>query len=202
MYRNFTFFFLLFTSSVISQTFTVNGKYEMIFRKSLFVPRNEIRTTSWGINAAPGFKKIQIRFEIKTLSGKTEFFDPNKFYIVSESYHIRVRPVDFTFHDFLLNFTSFNKLSQEPTEGKYGHLLEYKPEIKDYFNDYKIPNFEDIEIPLNFGDNKKPFIRKTYSEPKKWKSNLIDIYVIIPEDLNTFQLYYGAQNIMEITPTH
>ena len=202
MNRYFFFFLLLFTSKVISQSFNVEDKYEMIFRKSLFVPKNEFRTSSWGINAAPGFKKIQIRFEIKTLSGKTEIFDPNKFYIVSKSHRIRARPVDFTFHDFLHNYTSFNKLSQEPTDGKYGHLIEYKPEIKDYFLDFKIPNFEDIEIPLNFGDNKKPFIRKTYSEPKKWKSNLIDIYVIIPEDLNIFQLYYGEQNIMEVTPTY
>jgi len=195
MNRLFTVVTLFLTYSVFSQTFQVENTFEMVFRKSKVNSKNEWKTASLNIHGPSALKKIQIRFEINTLSGKKEVFDPNKFYLVSELNKIRVRPVDFTFHDYAHVFTSFEKLSCDPVEkNKFG--LTYDPEIKDFFNDYKIAGYTDIDNEIDFGTKKKALVVKTYSKPIEWKSNLIDIYAFIPENLNSIDIYYGSQKLM------
>ncbi len=192
---------LFFAFPIFGQSFQVENKYEMTFKKSQVIKKNQfmLADDTFKLTMPDGFKKVRIQFEVSTLSGKAEIFDPNKFYLVSELHRVRVRPVDFAYNrNIFRGFCSFSKLSQEPTDGKYGHILQYKPEIRDYFTDFTIAGYQDIDIPINFGSNQKPFVRKTYVKPKKWKSNLLGIYIFIPEDINTFAVFYGAEKLMQI----
>lgn len=64
-------------------------------------------------------KKIQVRFKMKSNSGESDNFDPNKFYLVSDKYKTRVRPLDVR-HNYAAGWIYIG----------FGHLVDFQPQNK------------------------------------------------------------------------
>jgi hypothetical protein len=136
---------------------------------------------------------------MKSLSGNKEMFDPNKFYVVSEKYKTRIRPLDIR-HNYAAGwiYIGFDKLVDfDPTDKGLSKWLSYKPEVKDTFEDFQIVDYQDVSPKINFGTTKKPKIASPYMEPKELKSCKVDLYFSLPLDFKDLQVYYGSQLILD-----
>ena len=163
------------------------------------------KTTNGGnyyykIKTPKGIKKTLVRFKMQSLSGEKDDFDPNKFYLVSDIYKWRVRPIDLG-HNYAVGwiFIGFEYLVDfHPTDKRLKELLSYKPEVKNTFGDYKIEGYKDICPKINFGTKRNPKILSPYLNHKELKSCRIDLFFSLPEDLKEFKIYYGKTLIAEI----
>lgn len=151
------------------------------------------------IKTPKGLKKTQVRFKMQSLSGKKDDFDPNKFYLVSDGYKWRVRPIDVR-HNYAAGwiFIGFEYLVDfQPTDKRLKEWLSYKPEVKNTFNDYKIDGYKDICPNINFGTKRKPKLSSPYLNHKELKSCKVDLYFSLPKDLKKFKVYYGETLIAD-----
>ena len=145
-------------------------------------------------------KKNQVRFKMKSLSGNKEDFDPNKFYLVSNSYKWRVRPVDVR-HNYAAGwiFIGFDYLIDFKSSKEVKKWASYKPDIKNTFNDFKIEGYKDISNSISFGGTKESLLGprskvvtlNPYLDHKQLKSCKIDLYFSLPKDMKEFEIYYG-----------
>ena len=183
----------LFSFQLIAQTTIVDNRFEFKFKKAIKNSRNfEVHTSEYFIKANKDQKKIQIRFKIKSLSRKKEDFDPNKFYLVSDTYKKRLRPIDMKHNFAMSTYIGFDKLINEPhKDRKEVYWYNYKPEIKDTFLEYPIAGYEDIDNCINFGTKRKSRNKSIYFDHKQLKSNTVDVYFIVPKSFKTGKLYFG-----------
>ena len=191
--------FLILSSSILSnaQEVEIDG-FSFDYKKTVTNSKNfEGHSSPSIIMTGPGAKKIQNRFRIKSLSGKRENFDPNKFYLTSDDNKLRFRPVDMKYNYVVHAYYGFGYLSTVKVEKK-GVPVSYKPEIRDTFKDYQIADYKDVDSNINFGTKNKPVLSCIYFDNKEIRSNVVDVYFAIPESLNNVALYYGDVKIKDI----
>ena len=151
------------------------------------------------VRKSQGIRKVQVRIKIKSLSKKKEDFDPNKFYLVSDEYKIRVRPLDIR-HNYAVGwiYLAFpNLVNKTQKDTSLDYWVKYKPNIKDTFYDFKIEGLNDINPAINFGTKQNPKIVNPYFDHKKLKSCKIDLYFSLPKELENIKIYYGDILIKE-----
>jgi hypothetical protein len=189
-----TIYFLLLLLSIegISQTTIVDNTFEFSFKKAITNSRHfEVHMSSYFVQANENQKKIQLRFKIKSVSKKKEDFDPNKFYLISDKYKIRLRPVDMKHNFAMSTFLGFEKLiDQEPLDKEKTYWYSYNPMIKDSFLEFKIDGYTDVDNCINFGTKRKPINKSIYFNHKDLKSNIVDVYFIVPKDFEEGKIYY------------
>jgi hypothetical protein len=136
---------------------------------------------------------------MKSISGEKEDFDPNKFYLISDKYKVRVRPIDLKHnHKVGMDFIGFPYLIDfKPIDKRINKWAEYKPEIKDTFWDYKIDGYQDISPSINFGTKRKPRNISPYRDHKGLRSCRIDVYFSVPVDFEKGKIYYGNKIIAD-----
>lgn len=175
-----------------------NFNFEL--RKAVTNSKNfEVSTSPFIVTTGSDTKKIQLRFRVKSISGKRENFDPNKFYITSEENKLRFRPVDMKYNYVAHTYYTFGYLSTEKLQKKVmPAYLSFDPQIKDTFKNFKIPDYKDIEKVINFGTERKPILSCIYFDHKKLRSNIVDAYFAIPEGLQNITVYYGDIKIDEV----
>lgn len=192
-----TIFLLLILISFngISQTTIIDNTFEFKFKKAIKNSRHfETHTSPYFVQANKEQKKIQLRFKIKSVSKKKEVFDPNKFYLVSDEFKSRLRPVDMKHNFAMTTFMGFHKLIDEkPNEDKKTYWYTYNPSIKDTFLDYKIEGYNDVDNCINFGTNRNPNNKSIYFNHKNLKSNTVDVYFIVPKNFTSGKIYYGNE---------
>jgi hypothetical protein len=87
------FLLLLSTYMLNAQEMNIES-FSFELKKTVTNSKNfEVHASPGIVTTGPGTKKIQIRFRIKSLSGKRENFDPNKFYLTSDNHKLRFRAV-------------------------------------------------------------------------------------------------------------
>ena len=198
-------FLLLFLSITETSSQTNEDEYVLDEKfKFKFIKANKARGSTWVFavkNKDKAFKKVQIRMRMKSLSGEKEAFDPNKFYIVSEEMQIRMMPIDVRYNYAAgWIFVPFGYLVDfQPQDEKLKTWLEYKPEIKNTFFDYKIDGYQDICTTINFGTKRKPKVATPYLDHEDLKSCKLDVYFSLPKSLKNIKLYYGNVLIKETT---
>ncbi|MEC3906147.1 hypothetical protein VOI54_03900 [Tamlana sp. 2201CG12-4] len=136
---------------------------------------------------------------MKSISGDKESLDPNKFYLVSDEYKKRVKPLDVR-HNYAAGwiFIGFDWLVESsPKDKTLQQVLFHKPEITDTFKDYKIEGYEDAIPSLNLGTKKEPIYFCPYLDHKELKSCKMDLYFSLPKDLKVFKIYYGKEIIAD-----
>ena len=136
---------------------------------------------------------------MKSTSGKKENFDPNKFYLTSEKYKVRVRPIDLK-HNYAVGmvFIGFPYLIDfNPKDKRIKQWAKYKPEIEDTFWNYKIDGFQDISPSINFGTKRKPKKVSPYLDHKELRACRIDVYFSVPKEFEKGKIYYGTKVIAD-----
>ena len=182
------------------QTTNVDGLFDIQFKKAIKNSRLfELHTSSSFVQANKDEQKIQIRFKVKLSSRKKVLFDPNKFYLLSDEYRFRERPVDIK-HDYVMtSYLGFEKLVDEISkeDNRNSHLNFREHSIIDTFNNYKVEGYKDIEITLNYGTDKKPVPKIVYFDHKKIKSKTVDVYFIVPLEFSSGKIYYGNELLVD-----
>ena len=190
-----TFYLLLILLSFkgISQATIVDNTFKFDFKKAIKNSRLfEVHNSGYFVQADKDQQKIQIRFKIKSVSNKKKDFDPNKFYLVSDEYKKRLRPVDMKHNYAMTTFIGFEKLIDEkPKDEKKTYWYSYNPSIKDSFWDFKIDGYSEVDNCINFGTKNKPKIKSIYFNHKKLKSNTVDVYFVVPKNFEKGKIYYG-----------
>ncbi|MDN3491733.1 hypothetical protein [Winogradskyella bathintestinalis] len=190
--------FILLSLKGFSQDITVDGNFRFEFKKAIKNSRHfEVHNSGYFVQANKNQKKIQVRFKIKSKSKKKEYFDPNKFYLVSDEYKQRLRPVDMKHNHAMGTFLGFKRLIDEKPKDKKTYWYSYKPSTKDSFVDYKIDGYEDVDNCINFGTERRPKIKSIYFDYKKIKSNTVDIYFIVPKNFKRGKIYFGNELLKE-----
>lgn len=159
----------------------------------------EGNTSNYFINIPKGQKKIQIRFKMESLSGRREDFDPNKFYLVSDEYKVRVRPIDVKHNTWIgMYFLGFTYLNEYELEQNYINAwVSYDPNVTDTFWNYKINGYQDISPIVNVGTKKKPINISPYFKHKKLRACRIDVYFSVPEEFEKGKIYFGENVISD-----
>ncbi|WP_396596921.1 hypothetical protein [Dokdonia sp. R86516] len=151
------------------------------------------------IKTTKDVKKVQVRYKMKSVSGEKDDFDPNKFYLVSDEYKKRIRPLDVR-HNYAAGwiYIGFGHLVNfQPKDKKLKEWLSYKPEVENTFNDYKIEGYQDVCPNINFGTKRKPKMASPYLDHKELKSCKVDLYFSLPKELKKFRIYYGTELISD-----
>ncbi|WP_144959547.1 hypothetical protein [Gillisia sp. Hel_I_86] len=136
---------------------------------------------------------------MKSILGEQDDFDPNKFYLVSDKYKTRVRPIDVR-RNYAVGwiYIGFGHLVNfQPEDKRLNEWVSYKPEIKNTFNNFKVEGYKDICPNINFGTKKKPKMISPYLDHKELKSCKIDLCFSSPKDLKNFRIYYGNELIAD-----
>jgi len=194
-YITSTIFCLTFFS-LIGQKSVTTEKFNFRFVKAIKTSNSilfEMNTSNYSIKSNKEQKKIQVRFKMKSNSNEKEIFDPNKFYLISNEYKIRLRPVDIK-NNYAVGavFVGFAFLINErPKTRREKEWFIYNPEIKDSFKDFQLEGYEDIDCKINFGTKRKPKLKSHYYGYKKLKSCRIDVYFIVPKEFKNGKVYYG-----------
>ena len=197
--RKIILLFLTMSSSIIfAQTIILDDMFELEFKKVVKNSRFfEIHTSSV-VTASKGSKKIQFRFKLRSLTKEKEDFDPNKFYMITETYKKRVRPADakFSYHGVVNEFDILvnNELTEKE---KKKHLYSYDPSVIDTFHKYKREGYDDINTSLNFGTKRKPDNKEIYFDHWDLRTSTIDIYFGVPMELTEGTIYYGSEKIID-----
>jgi hypothetical protein len=187
---------LIFNFQLQSQEYIVadNFKFKFIKAKKA-VGGNYVYT----IKTTKDVQKVQVRYKMKSVSGEKEDFDPNMFYLVSDEYKKRIRPLDIR-HNYAVGwiYIGFGHLVNfQPKDKKLKEWLSYKPEVRNTFDDYKIDGYQDVSPNINFGTKRKPKIVSPYLDQKELKSCKVDLYFSLPKDLKKFRIYYGSKLISD-----
>jgi hypothetical protein len=200
MKKNIAILFLLISQVIYAQkSFDIDG-FNIRFKKSVkvetineFVKKKGF-TTHKEIATDPNKKTIVIRVKIKSISKQKEVFDPNKFYLVSDYFIKRMRPLG-VYHDL----KRFEYIGKDETGKKYPKNNEYifDENIKDTFLDYKIDAYRDTETILNFGTPEEPDFQSIYFNNKELKRSNIDVYFLMSKRIKDVKLYYGKTLIKE-----
>lgn len=189
----FSFFLIAITYGSYAQVLIEYGNSAIEVKKAKKNGKWEVTTSRYTISAGKNSKKVQIRIKLSSQTGEKVIIDPNKFYLVVDSYKIRVRPVDLKY-PFALASIAFVRLTKEDEYGR-GNTVRggyaKNDEVVDTFKDYAIPGYLDIETSLNFGTEKKPEVKTIYYQPNDIENSLIDIYFMLPKDVVDFSFYYG-----------
>jgi hypothetical protein len=186
----------IFNFQLQSQEYIVadNFKFKFIKAKKA-VGGNYVYT----IKTTKDVQKVQVRYKMKSVSGEKEDFDPNMFYLVSDEYKKRIRPLDVR-HNYAVGwiYIGFGHLVNfQPKDKKLKEWLSYKPEVKNTFDDYKIDGYQDVAPNINFGTKRRPKIVSPYLDHKELKSCKVDLYFSLPKDLKKFRVYYGYKLISD-----
>lgn len=201
MNRLLFLFCIIFSISCFSQTSVNEAQFNFKFKKAHTNTKFEFHTSHYFIKPNENQKRIQIRFRTKSLSKKREMFDPNKFYMVSNEYKNRYRPVDIKHNFFAHGYLEFERLDipdlDTTIEKKENYTCNYDYSVKDTFLDYKIAGFNDVNCCVNYGTKKKPNFRCIYYRPKKIRLNYIDVYFIVPKEYMKGTIYYGNEKLVD-----
>jgi len=179
-----------------SQKFVEADNFEFKFIKA---KKASGATWEYTIKTSKESKRVQVRFKMKSLSRKRESFDPNKFYLVSDQYQVRLRTLDVRYNYAAgWIFLPFDKLVEDQNANQgIEDFVCYKPEVEDTFKDYSMEGYEDISPEINFGTKKKPKVVSPYLNPEDLRACKIDMYFTLPKDLKEFRIYYGSTIIAE-----
>lgn len=178
-----------------------NGNLSVDFKTSKKVS-NTLNLNSTSKIKSKELQKISVKCKVESLN--KEVVDINKFSLVDHKNKLRYRPTDISFQP-VMGYLVYEKLFKEDVN--YGNMakhqagIQYKPEIKDSYNDYAITDYVDVQIPMTFavgfGKQKTSIV---YFEPHNYRNFQALFFFAIVEDAKNPDLvfYYGNEKITSI----
>ncbi|MEL1242261.1 hypothetical protein [Flavobacterium flavipallidum] len=186
-------FFLISFSSFcqVIQTTDKEFSIEILAARKL----KKIQLSTLKILQSDKLKTVFIKIDMSSVDKNKKEFDVNKFILLDTVNKLKIRAMDISYQNFSA-YTNFGILTKKNHSFNPKHsILTYDPSITDSFESYNFEDFYSLEIPINYGSNKKPELHIIYYKPKKFKSKKIVFFFPFPKEENNGVLYYGNQKI-------
>ena len=192
---------LLFVQFGFAQQMFENGDLELTYVNAKNVSKRFNLNSSSKSNSDDLYK-IEVKFKVKSL--KKSDVDINKFALVDHVNHLRYRPSDISYATMGLYMGYVPLLKTELEDNRFFTnqiSAKYKPEIHDSFPDFKLTNYQDIEIPTNFGNKNYPLLSVVYFWPHDYKNYKVKMYFycLVQAENPEFELYYGDKVFSKIS---
>lgn len=150
-------------------------------------------------------KKVMIKTKIKSpIDNKTKL---SAFSLLDTKNKIRYRLADYKGYRAAImeepELIPFRKEKVFNEKGKElnGHWLpEYNESEKDYFYDYNVEGYNNIEVPINFGTNQKPQPSIVYFGETAHDELTAELFfaILVENKDAEYQLYYRNEKIFDI----
>lgn len=186
-------FFLisLFSFSQVIQTKDKEFNIEILADRKL----KKVQLSTLKILQSDKLKTVFIKIDMSSIDKSKREFDVNKFILLDTVNKLKIRAMDISYQNFSA-YTNFDILTKKNHSFNPKHsILTYDPSIPDSFESYNFEGFDTLEIPINYGSNKRPEPHIIYYKPKKFKSKKVAFFFPFPKDENKGVLYYGNQKI-------
>ena len=193
LYTLIALFFLISFSSFCQTIQTADKEFNIEILASRKLKKIQISTLK--ILRSDKLKTVFIKLDMVSVDNSEKDFDVNKFILLDTVNKLKIRALDISFQNFSA-YTNFANLSKENHSfNPKRSIITYDPSIPDSFENYNFKNFQTLEIPINYGTNKKPEPHIIYYKPKKFKSKKLVFFFPFPTNEKEGVLYYGNQKI-------
>jgi len=192
---------LLITSICYSQTTTKDGiqisvKQEKLVDNVSVVGIRQLKVTSNKL------RKVMIKTKIKSKSeDKTKL---SAFSLLDTKNKIRYRLADYKGYTGFIGFPELIPYRKTELYDKKGKPIQngppYDKSEKDYFNDYDIEGYKNLEIPINFGTKKNPKLSVVYFGQTAYKKFTAELFfaLLVENTGLDYELYYADEKISNI----
>lgn len=191
----------LLTSICYSQSKTKDGM-EMVIKNSKLVDNVSfvgIRQLKVKSNQ---LRKVMIKTKIKsTPNNKTKL---SAFSLIDTKNKIRYRLADYKGYTGIIGYPELIPFRKTEIYDKKGNPIQYGPPIdtseKDYFNEYDMEGYTNLEVPVNFGNLEHPKLSILYFGETSYKRFTAELFfTILVENINLeYELYYKDEKIGDV----
>ena len=192
---------LLISSICYSQTSTKDGinieikKVKIVDNVSV-VGIRQLKVTS------DKLQKIMIKSKItSTADNRTKL---SAFSLLDTKNKIRYRLADYKGYTGFIGYPELIPFLKTELLNKNGYPLldapPYNPSEKDYFYDYDVNGYMNLELPINFGTEKNPKNSILYFGETSYKNFTAELFfALLVDHINSdFELYYKDEKIADI----
>lgn len=147
-------------------------------------------------------RKVMIKTKIKSkLDNKTKL---SAFSLLDTKNKIRYRLADYKGYTGFIGFPELIPFRKTELFDKKNKPIQYGPPYnkseKDYFNDYDMEGYKNLEMPINFGTKKSPKLSVIYFGETSYKKFTAELFfALLVENTNLdYELYYADEKIADI----
>jgi hypothetical protein len=147
-------------------------------------------------------KKVMIKTKIKSKpDNKTKL---SAFSLLDTKNKIRYRLADYKGYTGFIGFPELIPFRKTEIYNKNDKPIQYGPQYdkseKDYFNAFDIVEYNNFEMPINFGTKKNPKLSVLYFGETSYKKFTAELFfTLLDENTNLdYELYYADKKIADI----
>lgn len=199
--KRILFLTLLISSICYSQSKTKDG-IQITIKKSKLVDNVSVVGIRQLKVTSDKLRKVMIKTKIKSKpDNKTKL---SAFSLLDTKNKIRYRLADYKGYTGFIGFPELIPYRKTELYDKKDKPIEYGPTYdkfeKDYFNDYDIEEYKNIEMPINFGTKKSPKLSIVYFGETSYKKFTAELFfALLVENTNLgYELFYKDEKIADI----
>lgn len=198
-----TLFCFCNATNLFSQTTTTKDEIQIEIVKSKLVDNESVFGIRQLSVTSEKLKKIMIKTKIKSTIDKTKL---SAFYLLDVKNKIRYRLADYKGYTGFIGYPELIPLRKERFFDEKGAEIEgygwpiYDESVKDYFNDYDIEGYNNFEMKINFGSEKKPKLSVVYFGETSYDKFTAELFfaIIVEHKDSDYELYYKDEKISDI----
>lgn len=199
------FLFAVMSLNTIAQVTTIKEQIRIELKKAKLVDNSSV----FGIRELKvtddRLKKVMIKTRITSPSdNKTKL---SAFSLLDTKNKIRYRLADYKGYRAalmeepeLIPYRKEKVFNEKGKELNGNWLPEYNESEKDYFNDYNLDGYTNLEVPINFGTNQKPQPSIVYFGETEHDDFTAELFftILIENKEADYELYYKDEKVFDI----
>ncbi|WJJ96585.1 hypothetical protein [Algibacter luteus] len=192
---------LLFSSILFSQV-TTNDNFQIKFQKARQVDNSSIMQSSQLKIKSSDLIKTMVKIKIK--SKEKDRLNLSAFSLRDINNKIRYRLADYKGYAGVVGFPEYVPYLKTKLFDKKGKELrnvpEFDPEQKDLFNDFNVEDYQNFEVPVNFGNEQYPNLSIVYFGTTTYKNFTAELFfgILVENKDADYVLYYKNEKISKI----
>ena len=143
------------------------------------------------------FNILKVKVRVISKSGKREYFDLNSFSTVDFDQKYRVRSSDANYHELNATFGFPMLVKDRPDYSIFQTAYEYKPSVRDSYVDYSFNDVENIEMPMQFGTQRKSDKHIVYYDRTKIRSKVVILFFPVLKSSKNMKVFYKKMLLYE-----
>jgi hypothetical protein len=192
---------LLFSSTIFSQV-TTNDNFEIKLQKARQVDNQSLLQSSQLKIKTNQLIKIMVKVKIKS-RGKDKL-NLSAFSLLDTDNKIRYRLADYKGYTGVIGFPEYVPYVKTQLVNEKGKELinapKYDASQRDLFNEFDKINYQNFEIPVNFGSKESPNLSIVYFGNTRYKNFTAELFfgILVKNKESDYELYYKDENISKL----